>query len=206
MLLILDRQAELEPIDEQAEDEIMHLDRSRKANGFPHQPFDPGAQREMFPLQLLGPPLADHVLVPIQVSVIGSPAISVEAVNAQRCEQRFECQQCLILTPPEDIGHDPARLMIKGSPQPAWLLLAADKGPHLVQLRLRYLVDRHRGCSLTTRPQGRVHLVERPRFFLSVVMTVVGLTLKTRAVSRMPLPLSAMSTICCLTSGNRPVW
>src|SRR3989454_7688968 len=35
-------------------------------------------------------------------------------------------------------------------------------------------------------------------------MTVVGLTLKTRAVSRIPLPLRAMSTICCFTAGRRP--
>ena len=33
-------------------------------------------------------------------------------------------------------------------------------------------------------------------------MTVVGLTLKTRAVSRIPLPLRAMSTICCFTAGG----
>jgi hypothetical protein len=49
------------------------------------------------------------------VSAIGSPAISVEAANARRYERRFPCQQCLILLPLEDIGHDPARLMIKGS-------------------------------------------------------------------------------------------
>src|SRR5215510_8499230 len=41
--------------------------------------------------------------------------------------------------------------------------------------------------------------------FLRVLITVIGLTPSTRAVSRMPLPFSAMSTICRLTSGNRPV-
>ena len=33
-------------------------------------------------------------------------------------------------------------------------------------------------------------------------ITVAGLTL-TRAVSRIPLPFSAMSTICCFTAGRR---
>src|SRR5216683_5720633 len=36
-------------------------------------------------------------------------------------------------------------------------------------------------------------------FFLSTAMTVAELTRKTRTISRTPLPLSVMSTICCLT-------
>src|SRR6266851_4021565 len=35
-------------------------------------------------------------------------------------------------------------------------------------------------------------------------MTVVGLTRTTRAVSRIPLPLRAMFTLCCFTAGRRP--
>jgi hypothetical protein len=34
------------------------------------------------------------------------------------------------------------------------------------------------------------------------LITVVGLTCNTRAVSRMPLAFMAISTICCLTSGD----
>src|SRR5947207_3174264 len=96
--------------------------------------------------------------------------------------------------------------MIECPPQPPRVLLAADKRPHLIQLRLLHLANHYRGCcALTTTHQGRVHLLERRRFFLRVVMIVVGLTPSTRAVSRMPPPLSAMSTICRLTSGNRPM-
>src|SRR5262249_56868879 len=95
--------------------------------------------------------------------------------------------------------------MIQSLPQPPRLLLAADKGPHFIQLRFFHPVDEdHRCCSPTNRHASRVHLVERMRFFLRVVSTVVGLTPSTRAVSRMPLPLSAMSTICRLTSGTHP--
>ena len=82
--------AELEPVDEQPNDYIVHLDGSGKANGFSHQAFDPGAQGEMFPLQLLGPPLADHMSVWIQVPAIRTPAVGVKAANAQRLEQRFQ--------------------------------------------------------------------------------------------------------------------
>src|SRR5215510_10599323 len=42
-------------------------------------------------------------------------------------------------------------------------------------------------------------------FFLSTSMTVAELTLRTRTISRTPLPLSVMSTICCLTAGKRPL-
>ena len=66
----------------------------------------------MFPLQLLCPPLASHMSVGIPVPVIGTPAISVEATNAQRREQRFQCQYCLILSPTKDLRHHRAGLMI----------------------------------------------------------------------------------------------
>src|SRR5262245_45177007 len=125
------------------------------------------------------------MLVWIQMSVIGTPAISVKAANTHRLEQGFQHQKCLILSPTKAISHHPTRLMIKSSPQRSRLLLAADKRPHFIQFRPLYLAHHHRGCcSLTARHQGGVHLVERTRFFLSVVITVVGLTPRTRAVSR----------------------
>jgi hypothetical protein len=40
--------------------------------------------------------------------------------------------------------------------------------------------------------------------FFHGFITVVGLPVNTRAVSRMPLPFSAISTIWVLTSGTNP--
>ena len=40
--------------------------------------------------------------------------------------------------------------------------------------------------------------------FFSVSITAVGLICNTRAVSRIPLPLIAMSLICCFTAFNSP--
>ena len=52
-------------------------------------------------------------------------------------------------------------------------------------------------------PQHRVvHLLECRFLFFSSLMTVVGLTCSTCAVSRMPLAFIAISTICCLTAGD----
>ena len=138
--------------------------------------------------------------------MIGTPAIGVIAANPEGLEQGFEFQQCSILPPTEDIREYPACLMIERSPQPSWVLLAANKRPHLIQFRRLHLTNYYCRCSsLTISHKSRIHLAEIVRFFLSVVMTVVGLTPSTRAVSRMPLPLSAISTICRLTSGNLPV-
>jgi len=55
--------AELKPVNKQSNDDLVHLNRIRETNSLSHKTFDPGAQREMFSLQLLGPPLADYVLV-----------------------------------------------------------------------------------------------------------------------------------------------
>jgi hypothetical protein len=49
-----------------------------------------------------------------------------------------------------------------------------------------------------------IPLLEVRGLFLPSFMTVVGLTCNTRAVSRMPLAFMAISTICCLTSGDWP--
>jgi hypothetical protein len=43
MHLILDRQSELEPVDEQPNHYLMHPDRCGKTNGFSHQAVDPRA-------------------------------------------------------------------------------------------------------------------------------------------------------------------
>ena len=49
-----------------------------------------------------------------------------------------------------------------------------------------------------------IHRLQVRRLFCNSLMTVVGLTCNTRAVSRMPLAFKAISTICCLTAGDCP--
>jgi len=61
--LILDKQPELEPADEQPNYYLVHPDRFRKTNGFSHQALDPRAYGKMLPFQLSRSPLADHMLV-----------------------------------------------------------------------------------------------------------------------------------------------
>src|SRR5882724_4456434 len=49
-----------------------------------------------------------------------------------------------------------------------------------------------------------IHRLEVRFFFFNSLMTVLGLTCNTRAVSRMPLAFRAISTICRLISGDWP--
>jgi hypothetical protein len=95
----------------------------------------------MFPFPLLCPPRADHMLGWSEGSVRGTPAVRVKTANAPRCEQGFQRQPCLIVTPTEDVRYHLARPMIQRLPQPPRPLLAADKGPHFIQFGLLHLVE-----------------------------------------------------------------
>ena len=97
----------------------------------------------MFSFQLLRSSLADLVLSRIEMPLISTPTVGVITANAQRGEQRFELQQCLVLAATKDIRHQPARLVIQRLPEPPRLFLAADKRPHFVQFRLFYFVKDH---------------------------------------------------------------
>ena len=111
----------------------------------------------------------------------------------------------MILSCPEDIGEDLSCMVLNGMPYPPLLTFAAHKAPPLIDLGCLHLVD----DDLTLRrikrlEQSFIGLLDERLFFLMVSMTVVGLTPKTRAVSRIPLPLSALSTIRGFTAGRRP--
>ena len=71
---------------------------------------------------------------------------------------------------------------------------------HLQRIRTPYLHFDLLGIEV--RQQCLIHLGEVRFLFFNSFRTVVGLTCNTRAVSRMPLAFIAISTICCLTSGD----
>jgi uncharacterized membrane protein YhaH (DUF805 family) len=54
------------------------------------------------------------------------------------------------------------------------------------------------------REQSMIYRLERRFFFFNSLITVVGLTCKTRAVSRTPLAFIAISMIYSLISGDCP--
>ena len=85
------------------------------------------------------------------------------------------------------------------------------KTPHFVELgaqatthlKLIRAPDFHLDLrGMQDRQRRMIHRLQLRLFFFSSLMTVVGLTWSTRAVSRMPLAFIAMSMICCFTSAD----
>src|SRR3954453_14154394 len=123
-------------VNEKADDRIVHLNGLREADRLPDQAFDPRAQCQMFTLQFLGKAFADLMLGWVQMAAVGAPAIGEEAPDAEGLQQRFQLQERLVLSPPEDVGEDSPGSMVQGLPQPAWRGLLAPKRPHLVGFSL----------------------------------------------------------------------
>src|SRR5215510_14605802 len=102
-------------------------------------------------------------------------------------------------------------MVINGVPEPSLIRFRWHKTPHFVELgaqptthlQLIRTPDFHLDLlRLYERQHPMIHWLQLRHFFFSSLMTVVGLTWSTRAVSRMPLAFIAMSTICCLTSAE----
>src|SRR5712691_3440270 len=102
-------------------------------------------------------------------------------------------------------------MVINGVPEPSRMRFRLHKTPHFVALRaeptthlqLIRAPDFHfdlRG--MQGRQHAMIHQLQLRLFFFRSLMTVVGLTCSTRAVSRIPLAFMAMSTICCLIAAE----
>ena len=74
----------------------MHLDRLGKADGLAHQTFNPGAQRQMLPLDLLRVALARLVLICFEVTCVSAPRVRIIFRDPKALQQRFE-----LLIPPD---------------------------------------------------------------------------------------------------------
>src|ERR671918_362209 len=160
----------------------------------------------MFSFYFLGVLFANFMACRFQMPLIGTPIISIKAGNAERCKQSFEFQKDLIFMRSQNIGEYLSTLMVDRMPQPALIFFLTHEAPHFIQLRLLYLDDLY--GHLLYRQDLQQCVIDRLKggfFFFNSLITVVGLIFKTRAVSRMPLPLSAISMIFCLISGNRPL-
>src|SRR5262245_48183337 len=103
------------------------------------------------------------------------------------------------------MGQDDPGEVINRVPQPPLMGFAPHETPHLIDLCCLHAVHFDRDCLRTASlPNPCVHRRERGSLFFNSPITVVGLTWRTRAIARTPLPLSVISTICRFTSGTRP--
>jgi hypothetical protein len=101
--------------------------------------------------------------------------------------------------------------MINSVPEPSWMRFPLHKTPHFVELGAQSTTHLKRirapDCHLDLRgmqdrQRRMIHRLQLRLFFFSSLMTEVGLTWSTRAVSRMPLAFIAMSMLCCFTSAD----
>jgi hypothetical protein len=79
----LHRQTKLIAINKQANDDVVQLDRFRKAERFPREPLNAGAQRQMLAFNLLRVPFARDMSFGRQLPGIRPPMIGKEARDAE---------------------------------------------------------------------------------------------------------------------------
>jgi hypothetical protein len=82
-LTALDRQAEFIAINQQPNDDVVHLDRFRNADRLAHQTLETCASRQMLPLDVLRVALARMVRFGIEVTPVCSPIICLKACDPQ---------------------------------------------------------------------------------------------------------------------------
>src|SRR5262245_24368407 len=153
------------------------------------------------------------VLLGLGLTLVGAPAVCVKLRGAKGCQQLLQLQEDVVLPPAEHIRQHLSRVVINGVPQPTRMRFFEHITPHFVEFgaeptthlkRIRTPDFHYHLLGIQGRPNAMLHRLQLRLFFFSSLMTVVGLTCKTRAVSRIPLAFMAMSTICCFTSGDWP--
>nr|WP_240761771.1 hypothetical protein [Nitrosococcus wardiae] len=154
----------------------------------------------MFSFYFLGMLYADLVSLTVQMALIRAPIIGIETSNSKRLKKSFEFQKDGVLMGSQNVGQHLPTAVVDGMPPLAWMGFLSHKIPHFIDLR--FLNPQHLHlyllCSQTLQ-QREVDRLKAGLFFFSSMNTVQGLISKTRAISRIPLPLSAISMICCLT-------
>src|SRR5712692_422308 len=90
-------------------------------------------------------------------------------------------------------------------PQPPLMGFAPHDTPPLIDLCRLHAAHCYRDrLGTAALHDACVHRRESGRLFFNSPITVVGLTGRTRAIARTPLPLRVISTSCRFTSGTRP--
>src|SRR2546427_2500602 len=155
------------------------------------------------------PHVADAVIeafIRIERTRVRAPIVRRIPRDAKRFQQSLELEKHLIFAAPQDVRQYLTTAVIYRVPEPPRLAFLAHVGLHLIDFCFLRSLDHHVHLVRMQRVEQRsVHRGERRLFFFNALMTVVGLIFNTRAVSRIPLPLRRMSTICSWIAGARPL-
>ena len=160
------QQSKLVAIDQQPDDEVMHLGRSGKADLLPHEAFDPGAQRQVLPLYVLRVALAQLGRIRIEMTRVGAPRVRIIPCDAKRFQQGFALQTYLIFAAPQDVRQDVTTAVIHRVPEPPRCLFLAHVGPHLINFHFLGSLDHYvHLVRMSCVEQRSVHRGERTFFF-----------------------------------------
>ena len=89
-----------------------------KAERLVHQAFDPGAQCQGLPLDVLRVTFARLGLSSIEVTRGSAPVVRIIPRNAKRLQQGFAFQTHFIFAAPKDVREDVTTAVIHRVPQP----------------------------------------------------------------------------------------
>jgi hypothetical protein len=120
-----------------------------------------------------------------QLSGVTPPVIAGDKANLERRKQAQQAAACLIVAWAKGIGNDSFSLGIKSIPKPMTMVFVADISPLLIRFTDKCDIIQHDFLS------GHLPWGEFFRARRTVLMPI----LRTRAVSRTPAPLNAISTI-----------
>jgi hypothetical protein len=159
----------------------------------------------MVTFELRGVNFSDSMSSAGKMAIVDPSGIGVEVHETKRFEQLLQVGKHLIRATAEYLCQDYPSQMIDRLPQPALTCFALHETPPLIHLCRFDSANLYRD-RVGTAPfhDCFVHRRERPGLFFNSSITVMGLICSTRAISRTPLPLRVMATICRFTSGNRP--
>jgi len=139
-----------------------------------------------------------------EMAVVDPGRIRVEGYQAKGLEHLLPLDKDLIRPAPQHLRQDPPSQMVKGLPPPALGSFALPETPPLIDRRLAAAhLSRHRfGAAPLHDNLGDGG--ECAGLFFTSPLPVVGLTCRTRALSRTPLPWRVIAILCRFTSGKHP--
>lgn len=112
----------------------MHGFSLRDAQRPTDEPRDPGPQIDVFALDFLRMLFAYLMLLGVEMSLVGSPAIGGKPGDATRGQELLPLQEDRVLPPSKHIGQALPRVVVYRMPHPAWVGFTAHVTPPLVQL------------------------------------------------------------------------
>src|SRR5215510_6204643 len=105
-------------MDAQPKHQGVPLFRLRKANCPTHSPLHPGPQMHVLALAFLRVLLPHVGLRGLDMPLVGAPSVRVKLRDAQGCQQLWQPQADVVLTPAKHIRQPLPRVGLNGVPQP----------------------------------------------------------------------------------------